>query len=514
MAANGSSKANVIVRVRPPFQEEVVHWNLDGRRSYYSAVAPAGIHPGDHPNTSSPPNADVLHKIVHCTVPGERRRAFQFDHVLGPGVGQAEVYGTAAAGIVQRVAGGAGSGAVIAYGQTGSATAEAPLGDDDGIVARAICDTLQHGPMVMVMLQLYADAVEDLLAPGSGPLEVREDPQKGFFVAGAAEYMVHTTQEALMLNAQSSRSHTLLRLSLAPCDGTADPPELFLVDLAGSERLKKGGRGATGARLRESLAINRSLSALGSVIGALARDSGQAAASRFVPFRDSKLTRILQPALGGGTGGWAGAVFIATVGPAPQNSAESLSTLVFAERCSRVRHRPRARPRSKLDAAKAQLDAQQAHVRVLEEALAAQSGHYQAIISSLSTELAQAQADAEDLREALSCTSPLSMLSPLAGGGPPGGGMWSQDEGGYLRTSSCGSASYEDSDCRTSECDYDSGDARDSDGDEAFSQLDALDALVAESISDQRVARFDGDERESESRVDERQRCWGQPGRG
>ncbi|CAM9421043.1 unnamed protein product, partial [Discosporangium mesarthrocarpum] len=164
-------------------------------------------------------------------------------------------------------------------------------------------------------------------------------------------------------NDRSSRSHTVLTISLS-CHLAATMPhgraehvsgstrmrdlwggdactaKLQLVDLAGSERVGRLGRcrvgeGAhwLGGRLKEAGFINGSLSALGNVVAAL----GQAAGDRpHIPFRDSKLTRVLAESLGGN----ANAALIATVGPAPQNQAESLSTLLFASRCMRVKSMP------------------------------------------------------------------------------------------------------------------------------------------------------------------------------
>ncbi|CAM9892745.1 unnamed protein product [Scytosiphon promiscuus] len=159
-------------------------------------------------------------------------------------------------------------------------------------------------------------------------------------------------------NEISSRSHTVLTITLEHGSGLALFPsepraeatataklhtgdrggsKLVLVDLAGSER---GTRPKAYAqeesepeRLREAGYINQSLSALGNVVAAL----GKPKADRpHIPFRDSKLTRILADTLGGNTN----AALIATIGPAPQDQAESLSTLIFASRCMRVRNRP------------------------------------------------------------------------------------------------------------------------------------------------------------------------------
>eukprot|EP01138_Halocafeteria_seosinensis_P005431 gb/GECG01005552.1/.p1 GENE.gb/GECG01005552.1/~~gb/GECG01005552.1/.p1 ORF type:complete len:1139 (+),score=187.64 gb/GECG01005552.1/:1-3417(+) len=184
-------------------------------------------------------------------------------------------------------------------------------------------------------------------------LQVREDPKKGFFVEGLSEYTVNNYEEAIELlnwglenrvmgytkmNATSSRSHTLLTVRVfqkeyIDFNGRPTPRKLsgklMFVDLAGSERVRRTE--SQGSRLVEARSINQSLSALGNVIAALADRK-----TSHIPFRDSKLTRLLQGCLGGG----ASTYLIATIGPSVVNESETLSTLTFASRCMSVQSSP------------------------------------------------------------------------------------------------------------------------------------------------------------------------------
>merc|ERR1719335_1505392 len=138
------------------------------------------------------------------------------------------------------------------------------------------------------------------------------------------------------MNANSSRSHSIFTV-VVECQGTGIDGEehirvgkLNMVDLAGSERQSKTG--ATGDRLKEATKINLSLSALGNVISALVDGK-----SSHIPYRDSKLTRLLQDSLGGNTK----TVMVANVGPADYNYDETLSTLRYAYRAKSIKNKPR-----------------------------------------------------------------------------------------------------------------------------------------------------------------------------
>ncbi|MEQ2165863.1 Kinesin-like protein kif17, partial [Goodea atripinnis] len=178
---------------------------------------------------------------------------------------------------------------------------------------------------------------------------LKEHPEHGVYVRDLTMHTVHSVGECerimeqgwrnravgcTLMNKDSSRSHSIFTIHLEICNTAGQDHiragKLNLVDLAGSERQSKTG--ATGERLREATKINLSLSALGNVISALV--DGR---SKYIPYRDSKLTRLLQDSLGGNTR----TLMIACLSPADNNYEESLSTLRYANRAKSIQNRPR-----------------------------------------------------------------------------------------------------------------------------------------------------------------------------
>ncbi|XP_042109802.1 kinesin-like protein KIFC2 isoform X5 [Ovis aries] len=264
---------------------------------------------------------------------------------------------------------------IFTYGQTGTGKTYSMEGppEDPGIAPRALQSLFremgtggQHR-VTLSMVEIYNEAVRDLLAPGPPQrLAVRQGPagQGGIQVAGLTHWDVPNLESlhqmlslgrsnrataATAMNQRSSRSHALVTLTLrtaSPSRGPGTAGTLHLVDLAGSERAWKAGAAGSsqedrdGAqRLREARTINRSLLALGGVMAALR------ARRPHVPFRDSQLTRLLQPALGPG----ATAVLLLQISTRPEDLGETVCSLKFAERVGRVElgpARPRRAPRS------------------------------------------------------------------------------------------------------------------------------------------------------------------------
>nr|XP_054513055.1 kinesin-like protein KIFC2 isoform X1 [Pan troglodytes] len=260
---------------------------------------------------------------------------------------------------------------IFTYGQTGTGKTYSMEGppEDPGIVPRALQSLFremgagrQHR-VTLSMVEIYNEAVRDLLAPGPPErLAVRQGPegQGGIQVAGLTHWDVPNLETlhqmlklgrsnrataATAMNQRSSRSHALVTLTLR----AASPPRapgtagtLHLVDLAGSERARKAGAAGPprgdpdGARrLREAQTINRSLLALGGVMAALR------AHRPHVPFRDSQLTRLLQPALGPGTT----AVLLLQISTRPEDLGETVCSLKFADRVGQVELGPARRRR-------------------------------------------------------------------------------------------------------------------------------------------------------------------------
>ncbi|KAL5254991.1 hypothetical protein ACHWQZ_G014439 [Mnemiopsis leidyi] len=253
---------------------------------------------------------------------------------------------------------------LFAYGQTGSGKSYSIIGygKNKGVVP-LYCEDLfikmaelqQENPdnqyqVQFAMLEIYNESVFDLLAGNRKALKIRQSKQRGFFVQGLektpvgsykeiedrmAEGTANRTVAATKMNATSSRAHTVVELTLTQKikTGGANMTKtsvVNLVDLAGSERA--ASTGATGATLKQGAAINKSLSALGNVIAALAAAS-EGKKKVIVPFRDSSLTMILKNALGGNSK----TVMIAALSPASVNYEETLSTLRFADRAKQIK---------------------------------------------------------------------------------------------------------------------------------------------------------------------------------
>lgn len=198
--------------------------------------------------------------------------------------------------------------------------------------------------------EIYNEEVRDLLSQTpQRSLDLKESTDSGVYVKDLTDVVVKSVSEiddvlqrgkknrsvgATLMNAGSSRSHSVFSIVVECCSTDGENEhirvgKLNLVDLAGSERQSKTG--ATGDRLREATKINLSLSALGNVISALVDGK-----SNHIPYRDSKLTRILQDSLGGNTK----TVMCANAGPADYNYDESLSTLRYANRAKNIKNRP------------------------------------------------------------------------------------------------------------------------------------------------------------------------------
>ncbi|KAJ8523995.1 hypothetical protein ON010_g17123 [Phytophthora cinnamomi] len=240
---------------------------------------------------------------------------------------------------------------VLAYGQTGSgktytmgnqfAASVAP--SDRGVIPRVIENILNEE-----IRDLLAKSSPDTPTIAGSGLSVRGDSDRGIIVSGLSEHIVGSNDEAgnllrsgaltratasTSMNAQSSRSHAICTLTMehhdvsAPEGGTETRYSKFhLVDLAGSERVRRTN--SEGARFKEGVNINRGLLALGNVINALCERSRTTSVAVHVPYRDSKLTRLLQDSLGGNSK----TLMIACISPADINYEETFSTLRYASR--------------------------------------------------------------------------------------------------------------------------------------------------------------------------------------
>uniref|UniRef100_A0A3B3I8I9 Kinesin-like protein n=1 Tax=Oryzias latipes TaxID=8090 RepID=A0A3B3I8I9_ORYLA len=271
-------------------------------------------------------------------------KPYVFDRVLPPNTTQGQVYDQCAKQIVKDVLGGY-NGTIFAYGQTSSGkthTMEGKLHDPQlmGIIPRIAHDIFDHiysmdenleFHIKVSYFEIYLDKIRDLLDGESRP-----SPQ---CVRGCTERFVSSPEEVMdvidegksnrhvavtNMNEHSSRSHSIFLINIKQENIETEKKlsgKLYLVDLAGSEKVSKTG--AEGAVLDEAKNINKSLSALGNVISALAEGT-----KTHVPYRDSKMTRILQDSLGGNCR----TTIIICCSPSVYNEAETKSTLMFGQR--------------------------------------------------------------------------------------------------------------------------------------------------------------------------------------
>ncbi|KAB2023602.1 hypothetical protein ES319_D06G030500v1 [Gossypium barbadense] len=337
-----AEKICVAVRVRPSISEESpsgTFWKIEDNRI-------------------------SLHKL-HCTpISG---LSYAFDHVFDESCSNSKVYELLTKDVIHAAVDGF-NGTAFAYGQTSSGKTFTMNGslNDPGIIHRAVNDVFQKIQMIsdreflirVSYMEIYNEEINDLFAVENQKLPIHESLERGIFVVGLREEIVNNAEQVIKLlesgevtfptvnrhfgetnmNARSSRSHTIFRMvieSKGIDTGSGDYSSsdairvsvLNLVDLAGSERIAKTGAG--GVRLKEGKYINKSLMVLGNVINKLSNGAKQRA---HIPYRDSKLTRILQTALGEN----AKTSIICTVAPEEVHVEETKGTLQFASRAKRI----------------------------------------------------------------------------------------------------------------------------------------------------------------------------------
>ncbi|KAL1492724.1 hypothetical protein ABEB36_010938 [Hypothenemus hampei] len=336
---------------------------------------------------------EIIDMCQMCTTvtPGEPQvtlgndKAFTYNYVFDVDSCQEDIYETCVASLIESSLEGYNA-TVLAYGQTGSGKTytmgtgfdvELP-NDQKGIIPRAIHHlfdgmktridrSYENGVLApefkvtVQFMELYNEEVIDLFNPSytkEKVYKIHEDPYGGILVKGVTFKTVQSAEEALQclrlgalsrttastqMNTQSSRSHAIFTLHikqqrLVPSEDENVISNEFetlsakfhFVDLAGSERLKRTG--ATGERQKEGISINCGLLALGNVISALGDKTKRAL---HIPYRDSKLTRLLQDSLGGNSQ----TVMIACVSPSDRDFMETLNTLKYANRARNIKNK-------------------------------------------------------------------------------------------------------------------------------------------------------------------------------
>ncbi len=320
---------------------------------------------GNHPVVITAPNDEEVKVRQSKKGTTIADKAYTFDNVFNSHSTQEEVFRVAIEPLVSEVLAGFNC-TVFAYGQTGTGkthTMEGTLSADAnekeaGVIPRCVHTiferlqkTYTEYSVKVSFLELYNEELSDLLTEDDRPLRIFEDTtgRSGMMVNGLEEMLVSSADQVFgllkrsqqkrrvaetNLNKNSSRSHCVFTITIHGKEASVDGDDvirtgkLYLVDLAGSECI--GRSGAQNQRAKEAGKINQSLLTLGRVITALVEKQA------YVPYRDSKLTRLLQESLGGR----AKTCIIATVSPSAVCIDESMSTLDYASRAKHIKNKP------------------------------------------------------------------------------------------------------------------------------------------------------------------------------
>ncbi|KAF1956971.1 kinesin-domain-containing protein [Byssothecium circinans] len=331
-----------------------------------------------------------------CTIQSkEASGSFTFDRVFDMTSRQNDVFDYSIRPTVDDILNGY-NGTVFAYGQTGAGKSYTMMGtsiDDEegkGIIPRIVeqifasimasPSSIEYTVRVSYM-EIYMERIRDLLVPQHDNLPVHEEKNKGVYVKGLLEVYVASVEEvyevmrrggearavaATNMNAESSRSHSIFVITVSQKNtetGSQKTGQLFMVDLAGSEKV--GKTGASGQTLEEAKKINKSLSALGMVINALTDGK-----SSHIPYRDSKLTRILQESLGGNSR----TTLIINCSPSSYNDVETVGTLRFGMRAKSIKNKAKVNAELSPTELKAMLKKAQGQITTFEQYIASLEG--------------------------------------------------------------------------------------------------------------------------------------------
>lgn len=312
-----------------------------------------------NPHLAFDVNEDNEIQRVHRSVSSAPAHNYRYDNVFGNQSTNEQVYNDLACPIVDSALAGFNA-TIFAYGQTSSGKTHSMLGydADPGITPRAIRHVVEAAGnsrtreflIRVYYVEIYNDKIKDLMNEAAKDLRVLEDKAGRTFV-DASETIVRSYDDAMKvletgqqarqvgetkMNSNSSRSHTVFTILIESKSTNKSEDKvafrascLNLVDLAGSERAKSTG--ATGKALQEGSHINQSLLTLGTIINKLSQ-AGPDSKLGHLPYRDSKLTRLLRPALGGN----AKTAILCAVTPSANHIEETVSTLKFAERAKKV----------------------------------------------------------------------------------------------------------------------------------------------------------------------------------
>ena len=374
--------------IHAPHSNKVNHASV----SVYCRIRPLSSRDDDRKVVSTPDTKTV--SLAH----GGEHHTFAFDRLFDSKATQQDVFeGVRVSRCVCDVLGGYNA-TIFAYGQTASGKTHTMEGGNifhplkSGVIPRAataLFRACSHAPayiefaIKVSFVEIYMERIRDLLdtfGRKRGNLRIRENPNSGVYVAGCTETFVTNENELLIcmtdgrksrataatgMNEGSSRSHSVFCITVQQRNTETEAKrvgKLVFVDLAGSEMARKSQ--AVGLQLEEAKNINRSLSALGQVINALTDEK-----KVHIPYRDSKLTRMLQDSLGGN----AKTGLIVTISASAENASETLSTLKFGQRAKAIKNKPKVNERKSVEElttllrkAEAAIDMQSAYINALE----------------------------------------------------------------------------------------------------------------------------------------------------
>ncbi|CAD8179404.1 unnamed protein product [Paramecium pentaurelia] len=286
---------------------------------------------------------------------------FAFDFVFDQWAPQQKIYENTTEFLLEGVLEGFNT-TVFCYGATGSGKTFTMIGTQQevGLMPRALqslfnysqSDRFKETQFKVSYVEIYNENIRDLLTQEDKNLEIREDKNNGIQIAGVIEIEVKTVTEVLSLlkvgnrnrskeatdaNKESSRSHAILQVQVECKDKASGLQEQIiqskfsLVDLAGSERASNTNN--RGQRMVEGANINKSLLVLGNCIQSLSEANEKGIKNPFIPFRNSKLTRLLKDSLGGNCR----TVMISNVTPSVSSFEETYNTLVYANRAKNIK---------------------------------------------------------------------------------------------------------------------------------------------------------------------------------
>ncbi|CAJ1958360.1 unnamed protein product [Cylindrotheca closterium] len=411
-SSSSQSNIRVVARIRPLAKYELENGSKQIVNSLPSLL---GSSPATGPTTEP--------EVLEVKPPNAEKRWFEVDAVFDGISTQRDVYVKSGAqqAVCQDIFKGFNC-TILAYGQTGSgktfsmgtAAGSTEITENDGIIPRATADLFRmidercdgNAQVELSYLEIYNEEIRDLMVDdetGGKDLRVRETLNGEVYVSGLQSLPVANPQEigkcmedaskrrvvaSTKMNAVSSRSHAICALKVKGVleDSTKFHAKLTLVDLAGSERIKKTG--AQGSRQKEGININKGLFILGQVVSALAEQRPKY--KRKPPYRDSKLTRLLQDSLGGNSR----TIMLACVSPADFNLDETVNTLRYATSARNIKNsatRNVIKTISPEEAAKLQRENQllQAQVKELQETI-------QRMAQDASPSMASADTDSDD----------------------------------------------------------------------------------------------------------------------